>query len=107
LLIFEAMRRIGLFIRNFIQHFRNKYLVAITVFVLWLVFFDQNNIIDRYKAIRHLNKLKADKEYYQEKIHNDSLRLQELRSNNENLEKFAREQYLMKKDNEDIFLIPK
>lgn len=69
------------------------------------MFFDQNNLIDRYDLIREVNQLEKDHEYYLERIHSDSARLIELKTSPENLEKFAREQYLMKKDDEDIFVI--
>ena len=49
--------------------------------------------------------MEEQKIYYIEKISHDSARLNELRTDAENLEKFAREQYLMKKDNEEIFVI--
>ena len=49
--------------------------------------------------------MEKDKIYYYEKIKIDSRKLEELRTDRENLEKFAREQYLMKKDNEDIFIV--
>lgn len=55
--------------------------------------------------IRDVHQLKSDCEYYREKIVNDSARLVELKSSPEMLEKYAREQYLMKKDNEEIFVI--
>lgn len=90
---------------RFAKRFRNKYLVTLVIFILWLLFFDQDNMIDRYRALRKLSELKADKVYYENKIHADSLRLEELKSSNRNLEKFAREQYLMKKNNEDIFIV--
>jgi len=51
--------------------------------------------------------LEKDKVFYEEKITEDRAKLEELKSNPENLEKFAREQYLMKNDNEDIFIIEK
>ncbi len=55
--------------------------------------------------IRNLNKLKADKTYYEEKIKNDRQKMKELMTDDESLEKFAREQYLMKKPNEEIFVV--
>ena len=54
---------------------------------------------------RKINKMEEEKEYYQSKINDDKRKIKELRTNNENLEKFAREQYLMKKPNEEIFII--
>lgn len=73
--------------------------------MIWLLFFDQNNLLDRRKYVNEYKQLLKDREYYLEKIEEDKKRLEELQTNDENLEKFAREQYLMKKDGEDIFII--
>jgi cell division protein DivIC len=85
--------------------FKNKYVLTTLLFVIWMLFFDQNNIIDRVLTFREHKQLQNEKEYYLEKIQTDSLKLNELRTNKDNLEKYAREQYMMKKDSEDIFLI--
>ncbi len=92
-------------IRFLLPLFRNKYLLSLAFFAVWILFFDQNNLLDRYKLVREVYQLQNDRMYYIERISADSSRLDELRTNSENLEKFAREQYLMKKDNEDIFVI--
>ncbi|MDA3953265.1 MAG: septum formation inhibitor [Bacteroidales bacterium] len=84
---------------------KNKFILSILIFIIWISFFDHNNLIDRVKDLRHLRQLEKDKAYYIERIDKDSKRLEQLKTNNKNLEKFAREQYLMKKDNEDIFVI--
>ena len=84
---------------------RNKYVLTSLIFLLWLLLFDQNNLAERHKLTGEYNQLLQEKEYYQKKIEEDKNRINELKTNNENLEKFAREQYLMKKDNEDIFVI--
>lgn len=84
---------------------KNKYLLTLSLFVLWIIFFDQNNLLDRYKLVREVHQLQEDRNYYTERIQADSSRLNELRTNSGNLEKFAREQYLMKRNNEDIFVI--
>jgi cell division protein FtsB len=84
---------------------KNKFILTILIFIVWLLFFDRNNLIDRVKELNHLRQLEKDKVYYLERIDKDSKRLEQLKTNNKNLEKFAREQYLMKKDNEDIFVI--
>jgi cell division protein DivIC len=86
---------------------KNKYILTSFIFLIWMFFFDNNNLIDRYHALRALNQLQKDKKYYIQKIETDTRKLNELRTNKENLEKFAREQYLMKKKNEDIFIIVK
>ena len=91
--------------KNILPFAKNKFILTILIFFIWLLFFDRNNLIDRVKELNHLRQLEKDKKYYIERIDADSKRLEQLRTNNENLEKFAREQYLMKKDNEDIFII--
>lgn len=84
---------------------KNKYAVALIVFFIWIMFFDRNRVINQVRLIGHLNDLKGEREYYQEEIHADSAALHVLESDKEELERFAREKYLMKKDNEDVFLV--
>jgi len=88
-----------------IKILKKKYLLASVLFIVWVSLFDGNNLIDRASALRTLHQLEKDKKYYTEKIISDTKKLEELKTNNDNLEKFAREQYLMKKENEDIFVI--
>jgi cell division protein FtsB len=84
---------------------RNKYLLTIIVFFVWLLLLDSNNLISRYKEMRNLRKLKSEKEYYVQRIEEDKRKLHELKTDNQNLEKFAREQYRMKKPDEDLYII--
>jgi RNase adaptor protein for sRNA GlmZ degradation len=84
---------------------RNKYLLTIIIFLVWLLLLDSNNLIARYKEMRNLHKLKIDREYYINKIEDDKRKLHELKTDNHNLEKFAREQYRMKKPDEDLYII--
>ena len=84
---------------------RNKYVLTIAVFAVWMLFFDQNNVVDRIRMGIEIRQLEEDREYYLEQIQQDSARLSELTSNKENLEKYAREQFLMKKPDEDVFVI--
>ena len=84
---------------------RNKYLIALLVFLVWLFVFDRNSLIDRIRYTRTLKEMNDEKQYYLERIEVDSQRLNELKTDRENLEKFAREQYFMKKDNEDVYVI--
>jgi cell division protein FtsB len=84
---------------------KNKYILTAVIFLVWLLLFDQNNLSERRKSSREYNQLLLEKEYYMKKIDEDKRRINELKTDNDNLEKFAREQYLMKKDNEDIFII--
>jgi cell division protein FtsB len=84
---------------------RNKYVLTIAVFSVWMLFFDQNNAVDRIRMGSEIRQLEDDREYYLEQIQKDSARLSELTTNKENLEKYAREQFLMKKSNEDVFVV--
>ena len=84
---------------------RNKYLLTLTIFVIWIMLLDSNNLIERYNQISEVRKLNIDKEYYMKKIEEDRRKLDELKTDNHNLEKFAREQYMMKKKDEDLYII--
>jgi cell division protein FtsB len=86
---------------------KNKFSLSLILFFVWIVFFDSNNLIERAVSLQRVHRLERDKMYYQGKIIEDRAKLEELKSDPENLEKFAREQYLMKKENEDIFIIEK
>lgn len=84
---------------------RNKYVLTIAIFAIWMLFFDQNNMVDRIQMKAEIRQLENDREYYLEQIQVDSARLHELTTNRDNLEKYAREQFLMKKSNEDVFVV--
>lgn len=83
----------------------NKYLIASLVFVAYMIFADKNNVIEQYKLQQQYKKVKREHQYYQQQIMEARKRREELLSNDQKLEKFAREKYLMKKDNEDVFVI--
>ncbi len=85
--------------------FRNKYLLTILIFLIWIILLDSNNLISRFKDMSELRRLQADREYYQNKIDEESRKLRELKTDNNNLEKFAREQYRMKKPDEDLYIV--
>ena len=85
--------------------FRNFYVVATLVFLVWMVVLDSNNFIARYELSSKLGSLEDEKEYYEEKITEVQKDRDELFGDRESLEKFAREKYLMKKESEDIFVI--
>ncbi|MFA9371327.1 MAG: septum formation initiator family protein [Labilibaculum antarcticum] len=86
---------------------RNKYVITFLIFYFWLFFFDQRSVWERMGHENKIESLEKEKAYFIEKIETDKNRIDELKTNRENLEKFAREQYLMKKDNEDIFIMIK
>ena len=80
----------------------NRYLIVLVVFSVWVLFFDKHDIVTQWKLNRTVEKLEADQAYYARKIReaeNDRYDL------DVNREKYAREQYYLKKDNEDVFII--
>lgn len=83
---------------------KNKYAFTILVFMVFLLFFDQNNLITQYDYRKQLKKLKAEKDYFNQEITKTRKELSELTQNPATLEKFAREKYYMKKENEEVFV---
>ena len=91
--------------KKFLRIFINKYFITTLVFVLWLAFFDSNNIITNKKTRDKLNELKKEKQSYLDEIRKDSVQIQKLLYDTAELEKFAREKFLMKKPGEDVYLM--
>lgn len=84
---------------------KNRYSLTLLVFTVWMLFFDTNDAFMLYKLKSELHTIQSEKEYFQERIEETRSDLDNLLNDNEKLEKFAREKYLMKNDNEDIFVI--
>ena len=84
-----------------IKFITNKYVIILTTFIVWMLFFDENSYLTHREFNKEIDKLNSEKEYYNEKIKHDKALIEKLK-NKEELEKFAREEYHMKKDNEDI-----
>ncbi len=84
---------------------RNKYLLVVLALAVWLLFFDKNDLFSQFARKKEVKKLEADVKYYRDEIARNQKEMVELQSNPKLLEKFAREHYLMKKDNEDIFIL--
>jgi cell division protein FtsB len=93
------------FIEKMPPFLRNRYLLTIIIFFVWLLLLDSNNLISRIREMKNLRELKSEKEYYVQRIEEDKRKLYELKTDNRNLEKFAREQYRMKKPEEDLYII--
>ena len=72
-----------------------------------MTFFDRDDLLSQYRLTQKLKQLRTERNYYQEEIKKSKNDMNELHTNPANLEKFAREKYLMKKDNEEIFVIVK
>ncbi|MBN8691983.1 MAG: septum formation initiator family protein [Bacteroidetes bacterium] len=93
--------------KKFLNIIRNKYLLTIIGIIVWLLFFDKNDVFSQMELMGKLNKLRADKTYYLAEIKNNRDAIEDLKTNKKSLERFAREKYLMKKDNEDVYVIVK
>ncbi len=83
---------------------RNKYFLVSVFFIIWISFLDANNLVKKIHDSKKLKGLKKDKNFYQQKIAEDSVRLNDLLNNKKNIEKYAREKLYMKKENEDVFV---
>ena len=92
---------------KFLKLIKNKYLLTTIGIVVWLLFFDKNDVFSQAELSGKLNELKADRNYYISEIENNKREIEELKTNKKSLEKFAREKYHMKKDNEDVYVIVK
>jgi hypothetical protein len=88
-----------------LKTFKNKYLIVTIAFLVWMIFFDHNNLILHFQYRNELNDLNKSKKYYQEQIGKTKKEVELMKSNPKWMEKVAREQYLMKRDNEDVYLI--
>lgn len=86
---------------------RNKYFLSVAAFVVWMLFFDRNDVIAQYEFRSQVNKLQEEKDFYTKEIAVVKKDLNELNTNLKMAEKFAREKYFMKKENEDVFVIIK
>ena len=84
---------------------KNKYLVAVCVFAAIILFFDKNDLFTQMARTRQLKQLQESKAYYTARIASEQKDLENLRSNPGTVERYAREKYLMKRENEDLFIV--
>ncbi len=88
-----------------IKILRNKFLLATTCFVVWMLFFDRNDLFTQMERKGELREMKQSRAFYQKQIEENQKFSKELQFNASAIEKYAREKYLMKRDNEDLFLV--
>ena len=82
----------------------NRYILILTIFIVWMVFFDENSWLNHREFNKEIEKLENEQKYYKAEIEKDKELIKKL-EDKEGLEKFARERYNMKKENEDIYII--
>lgn len=83
----------------------NPYVVVSLAFGVYMLFFDAYNVFEKASLSRELRQAREDKAYYRAEIERTKRRLDELLLDERTAEKFAREQYLMKREDEDVFVI--
>ncbi|KAB1067709.1 septum formation initiator [Tamlana haliotis] len=89
---------------KYLKPFKNVFLPIGAGFIVWMLFFDANSWIIHSELNAEIDDLETEKEYYQKEIIKDKKELKQLETE-EGLEKFARERYYMKHDNEEIYII--
>ncbi len=99
------MQKLIQFYQSLPSWLKNKYFITSVIYLLWILFFNDYNLIFQWQKSKELADLKAKKTYFIKEIAQVNQDKKDLFSNTESLEKFAREKYYMKKDNEDIYLI--
>ena len=93
--------------KDILKKITNKYVLATLIFAAIIVFFDQYNIFEQGKSYRKLRKVKKQVEYYDNEIEKQEQTLRDLKKDSALLEKVAREQHKMKRDDEVIYILDK
>ncbi|EDP70292.1 hypothetical protein FBALC1_06033 [Flavobacteriales bacterium ALC-1] len=94
----------GIFDNKYLKPFKNIYLLVLIVFVVWMLFFDAHSWLFHHELNGDMKELEYQKKHYKNEMVKDDKAIKEL-STEEGLERTARENYYMKKPNEDIFII--
>lgn len=82
----------------------NRYVIILFVFIIWMLFLDENSYQIHRKYNKEISDLKRSNGYYEQKINQYNKTIKTLKDSLE-IERFAREKYLLKKENEDLFII--
>lgn len=88
-----------------IKPFFNKYLITVVVFLVFIFFIDENNVIRRVEYEKEITKLKKEIRHYRQLSEESERKYHKLHSSNAELERIAREDYLMKKPGEEVFIV--
>lgn len=91
--------------KKYLKYTKNFYFLFTLFFIVWMVFIDSNDILTQFKLRSKIKELEKQKEFYHERKDKILEDREELMSNYELLEKFARERYLMKKKSEDLYVV--
>ncbi len=91
--------------KKVLTFFKNKYIIATLLFVMWMIFFDPKDWSLIANRIDKLKDLQKSEKHLQKKISDTRQELSLLKTSAQTIEKYAREKYMMKKDNEDVFIV--
>ena len=91
-------------LKNTLKPFRNIFLVVTVIFIVWMLFFDANSWLIHRELNKEIEALNTIKEFYEREIKSDTKEIKKLQTP-QGIEKYARENYNMKKENEDIYII--
>ena len=91
--------------KEILKKFNNKYIIATLIFAVIIIFVDQYNIFSQFKTLKKLKKAQEQVEYYEKEIKEQHEILDNLHRDSALMEKIARETYMMKRDNEVIYII--
>jgi cell division protein FtsB len=92
-------------LNNLLQVAKNKYFIVTAFFLIWIGFFDQNDWVSRKGIDKEIEKLEDDKAFFTTEVIELQKEEKRLKENQEALEKYARENFYMKKEGEDVFVI--
>jgi cell division protein DivIC len=92
-------------VSSIFRFLNNKYILAVIVFVVWISFFDRNDLLTQSDRKKELKKLETNKAYYEEQIASTKKELQELENDPAVLERFARENFYLKRPEEQVFIV--
>ncbi|MBT8385533.1 MAG: septum formation initiator family protein [Bacteroidia bacterium] len=87
-----------------VRFLSNRYVLILLLFFIWMFFMDENSFLNHRELDKEINKLEKANEYYRSEMKKDKKILKNL-ENPDSLEKFAREEYKMKRKDEDIYII--
>ena len=88
----------------FLRYLGNRYALVLLGFIIWILFLDNYSYLEHRVLNKEINELEDNIDYYKTEIKNDSIRIKKLK-NPDQIEKYAREKYYMKRENEDIYII--
>ena len=90
----------------FLKYIGNRYVIVLLFFLLWMLFLDNYSYLEHRVLDKEIDELEDNIDYYKSEIYQDSIRIKKLK-NPDQIEKYAREQYYMKRENEDVYIIEK